>query len=400
MVFVSAIANAVAMGLGTLNFGLFIPAMEADLGINRAQFGTAASIRQIAGALTSPVIGRLIDRHGVRWLLPASTLIGCACLAGVAYIDSGLQLIVLFAVIGLAGMLGPGQLLTTVPVTKWFVALRPKAIAYMSLGVPAGALIFMPLTQVLIDSVGWRATWITLACIAVLVICPLSILWIRRVPEDLGQHPDGKASAVDPHAAHDEPTWTLREAQRAPVFWLLAFATGMIAFAVSTLTLHRLPEFVQKGIDPLYVGLAIAWDAVLAGFGTYAFGMLGARVPVRIIGTVGFVLLSMGTVLTIYVADLPTLLLAMSVWGFGVGGMLYVSNLVWAEYFGRENVGMIRGFVTPITLLLGASGAPVAGIIYDNIGTYAPVWWGAAGLMLLSAALMFFSHPPKQPEAS
>ena len=170
----------------------------------------------------------------------------------------------------------------------------------------------------------------------------------------------------------------------------------MIAFAVGTVSLHRLPEFVQKGIDPLYVSLAIAWDAMLAGMGTYVFGMLGNRVSVRVIGTAGFVLLSIGTGLTIFVDDLPTLLLAMTIWGFGIGGMLYVSNLVWAEYFGRENVGVIRGFVTPITLLLGATGAPVAGMIYDSIGSYSPVWWGSAALMLIAAGLMFTSHPPKQ----
>ncbi len=396
VVAVSAAANAVSMGLGTLNLGLFIQPMEADLNISRAEFGAAGSVRQVAGAFTSPTIGKLIDKHGVRYLLPIATLVGCICLGLVAFIDAGWQLLTLFAVIGLVGMIGPGQLLTNVPVTKWFVALRPKAIAYMSLGIPLGAIIFMPLTQVLIDGIGWRYAWVVLALIGVVVICPLSIMWMRRVPEDHGQRPDG---AVDGEAGGDdllidEHSWRLRDARRQVVFWQLAFTMGMVAFAISTVALHRLPEFVDKGLDPLHVGLAIAWDAVLAGIATYLLGSLGNRVTVRQIGVVGFSLLAIGVILHIYVSNLVTLIVAMSIWGFGIGAMMFVTNIVWAEYFGRDHVGEIRGFVTPITLLLGASGAPIAGVVFDQVGSYDAVWWGSAALMFLCAGMIGFSRKP------
>ncbi len=394
VVVVSAVANAISMGLGTLNFGLFIQPMEAELGILRRDFGIAGSLRQIAGAVTSPWIGRWIDRYGVRFLLPGATLVGCVCLGLVAVIDTAWQLLTLFALVGMVGILGPGQLLTTVPVTKWFVVKRPQAIAYMSLGVPVGALVFMPLTQVLIDGFGWRTTWIILAVIGIVVICPLCLIWMRRLPEDHGLHPDGSPT---PYVDGDggEPTWSLADARKTVVFWQLAFAMGMVAFAISTVALHRLPEFVDKGIDPLHVGLAIAWDAVLAGVGTYLFGMAGGRISVRWVGFVGFCLLSIGIVLTIYVDGLTTLLIAMTVWGIGIGGMMYVANIVWAEYFGRENVGVIRGFVTPITMLLGASGAPIAGWIFDRVGSYDAMWWASAALMLLSAVLILTSRPPR-----
>ena len=397
IVWVSAVANAMSMGLGLLNFGLFIQPMEADLAISRAEFGTAQSLRQVFGAFSSPWIGRLLDRHGVRFLLPLSTLVGCLCLALIAGIDAGWQLMVLFSLMGLVGLVGPGQLLTTVPVTKWFVALRPKAIAYMSLGVPFGAVLLMPLTQFLIDDIGWRTTWIVLAVMGIVVICPMCLVWMRRVPEDMGLRPDGLDRSTGEHPDLPvEADWTLKEARRTPVFWQLTFTMGMVAFAISTIALHRLPELIDKGIEPMYVGLAIAWDAVLAGVGMYLFGMAGHRIPVRYVGFVGFAMLSLGVILTIYVQGLFTLLIAMSVWGVGIGGMMYVSNLVWAEYFGREAVGAIRGFATPFTLLLGASGAPVAGYVFDQSGSYDSVWWGSAGLMFVCALVMGVSRKPER----
>ena len=396
VVVVSAIANAMSMGLGTLNFGLFIQPMETELGITRTEFGAAGSFRQVAGAFTSPWIGRMIDRHGVRYLLPLATLIGCVCLGTLAFIEAGWQLLVLFALIGLVGMLGPGQLLTTVPVTKWFVRLRPRAIAMMSLGVPIGALIFMPATQLFIEHLGWRSAWLVLAVLGVVVICPITLIWMRRIPEDHGQQPDGGRGFSYAAAGNDdEDQWTLRNAIRQRVFWVLAFAMGMVAFAISTVALHRLPEFVAKGLDPMYVGLAIAWDALLAGIATFALGSLGHRTSVRYVGLAGFSLLAVGVVLTIFVDDLASLLFAMTVWGFGIGAMMYVSNIVWAGYFGREHVGAIRGFVTPITLILGASGAPIAGAVYDQIGSYSLVWWVSAALMFLSGVLMAVSKAPQ-----
>ena len=157
---VLAATNAIGMGMATLNMGFFIKPMGDDLGISRAEFGWAASVRLLAGAATSPYIGRLIDRYGVRWLLALTVLLGGGAVIALAWVSGGWHMIGLFAFMGLIGLLGPNQLTTTVPVLKWFVTRRAKAVALMSLGVPVGAIIFLPLTQFFIDSYGWRTAWV------------------------------------------------------------------------------------------------------------------------------------------------------------------------------------------------------------------------------------------------
>ena len=113
---------------------------------------------------------------------------------GLSFIGQAWHLVVLFAVMGLVGMSGPGALVTSVPVLKWFVADRGKAIAFMSVGIPVGALLFVPLTQYLIDSVGWGRAWIILAVLGMGVIVPLAAIFVRRQPEDMGLRPDGAKS--------------------------------------------------------------------------------------------------------------------------------------------------------------------------------------------------------------
>ena len=107
-------------------------------------------------------------------MLPVATLATGAAMVGLAYMSLPWHLIALFAVMGLVGMSGPGSLVTSVPVLKWFVRDRGRAIAFTSLGIPIGAVLFVPLTQILIDEVGWQTAWVVLAIIGVTVIVPLS----------------------------------------------------------------------------------------------------------------------------------------------------------------------------------------------------------------------------------
>lgn len=194
---VMAASSAGSMAMATLNFGLFIKPMGDDLGIGRAAFGWAQTARRGAGALSSPVTGPLLDRFGSRLILPVAALTTGLALIGLAHIGHAWQLILLFVIMGLVGMSGPGALATSVPVLKWFVVNRGRALAYMSLGVPIGAMVFVPLTQYLIDAVGWEMAWIILAIIGMGVIVPLTAIFVRRQPEDMGAAP-GRRDRIRP----------------------------------------------------------------------------------------------------------------------------------------------------------------------------------------------------------
>src|SRR4051812_957061 len=180
---VMAATAALSMSLGGLNFGFFIKPIGDELGVGRATFGWAQSARQFASALTAPVVGGLLDRFGARILLAAAALIAGGAMASLALIDDGWQIVLLFAITGLVGLNGPGALVTSVPVTRWFVRKRGKAMAIASLGIPVGGVVFVPTTQALIDTFGWREATIMLGLIGGGTIVPLSLIFLRRQPE-------------------------------------------------------------------------------------------------------------------------------------------------------------------------------------------------------------------------
>jgi MFS family permease len=397
IVAVMSLAGAVTMAMGTLNLGLFVKPMGEELGISRATFGWALSLRQFALASTSPPLGLLIDRFGVRWLLAVSAGITGTCVAGLSTIDGGAQMIALFVVIGFVGWASPGALMTSVPLMKWFVRDRGRAVAMMSIGVPIGALIFLPLTQVWIDRWGWRGAWLALGVLGAAVVAPLSIAFVRRQPEDLGLRVDGEPPASAGATLVDERSWTPGEARRTAAFWVLTAVFSLLMLAVGTLAMHRIVSFLDRGIDPSLVALATAFDAVMAGVSTFAMGWLAGTVRSQLLGAAGFLLLAIASVLTILTDQPLAMFVSMGLFGLGIGGMMFLQNVIWAEFFGRVHLGAIRGFTQPITMTIGGAGAPLAGYVRDVGGSYEPIWWVSAAVMALGAVAVLFARPPVPP---
>ena len=261
------------------------------------------------------------------------------------------------------------------------------------------------MTQVFIDAWGWRTAWVALAILGMAVIVPLAAVLVRRQPEDMGLLPDGQPPLAGPRTrgglragtgTEIETSWTVREAVRTFSLWSLVAVFGMVSLATGTVGVHRIAAFMDRGLDPTLVSFATAFDAVSAGVATFAFGMLVRWVPAKALGATGFALLGIASVLTIYAHDLLLMFASMAVFGLGIGGMIFLQSFVWADYFGRENVGSIRGAVTPINRTVGGIGPPLAGYVHDWTGSYDSVWWGGVCLMFLAALLVLSTTAPQK----
>lgn len=405
-----ALAGAVGTAMGGLNFGLFIKPMGDELGFGRAAFGWAQTARQVSGAVTSPIVGPLIDRFGVRVILPFAMFLTTLGLITLPYVLEPWHLVALFGFMGIVGMTGPGSLLTTVPVAKWFVVKRGRAMSFITLGVFAGGAFTPPLTQILIDTVGWRNTWTILGIVGACIVIPACLLLVRRQPEDIGLLPDG-ALALSTHGADglplvqataDEESWTLREAVHTLTFWRLVFVFSIVMLGMSMVGVHRMPHFMDRGIDPMLISYATSADATAAGISTAIFGSLLDRFPPRYLGAIGFVIIALGVYCTINTYTVPMVFVAMVTLGIGVGVSSLLQSYLWALYYGRANLGAIRGFTMPITLFFGGVGAPIAGYVRDISGSYDPAWWVGLGLFLIGAVAIGTSTAPvkKQPASA
>jgi MFS family permease len=153
---------------------------------------------------------------------------------------------------------------------------------------------------------------------------------------------------------------------------------------------------MDRGLDPRLVSYATAFDAIMAGASTFIAGMVVKRFSAKFIAIIGFISLGIATLLTIYAFSFPIMFLSVVFFGFGIGGMMFSNNFLWAEYYGRQNLGSIIGIVAPVTMIVGGIGAPLAGYVYDRLGDYDPIWWAAVGLVALSVIILFTVRAPKK----
>ena len=118
-------------------------------------------------------------------------------------------------------------------------------------------LIAMPLfAQAAIAQRGWRAGWLAIGAMTLLVgFVPIWLLLVRR-PEDLGCCPTARrrrrAAVPAAHRARrrPEPAFSRRQALGTGAFWLLLLYTVLVYPVQAGVSLHQAPFLIERGIDP------------------------------------------------------------------------------------------------------------------------------------------------------
>lgn len=408
-----ALINFAGMATGNLNFGLFIPLMESDLNIGRTTFGWMDTARRFTGGAASYFVGKIIDKRGPRlYIVVAAVIIGFSMVL-IGFSQKSWHLIVLFGIIGLSGLAAPGGLVTSVPVAKWFFKKRGIAIALASVGLGLGGIVMLPATQILIENLGWRNTWIILAIVFMVITIPISAIFLRRRPEDLGLKIDGdsaKEQIQDNLIVHptkndenflDEISWTLKDALHTKTFWMLTMIFALVGLAQGGAGVHRIPFWIDSGYDGRTVAFAFSLDAAGAAFMAILSGWIADKLPIRYIATAsysGFILALLLMLLTSNTSGSPIWLVFASsgIFGLSVGANMIVTGYIFAAYFGRDFLGAIRGITMPVLLVSAGIGPPIVGYMFETTGSYQIAWWIMIVLYGMAASLVITVRAPKK----
>jgi MFS family permease len=383
-----------------LVFSFMIGPMSDDLGVGKSALALALTFRLVAAGASAPVLGMLLDRHGGRYIGAVCGLLAGVGLIALAFVHSLWLVYAVFAVTGIAGFGAPsGQLLTVVPVARWFVAKRARALAIVTTGMAGGTVALVPITQGLISGVGWRGTSAIYGVLILAIVVPVSLLLVRRAPEDLGLHPDGAKEAprlATGHAA-GEADWTVSEALRTPSLWFLMLALTVGSLTLTATVVHRVDYWDGLGMSSGLIGLGTAIDPLVVLFSAFAFGLVAERIAIRVVGFIGFVGLSF-SILPVILSngEAWTIIAHGGIWGLAVGGYITLNNMVWPTYFGSRFAGSIRGIVLPSTVAASAAGPPIFGLLFDAGVNPDYVWALSVGGFAIASVLAVLARPPRR----
>jgi len=370
--------------------GVLMISLEGEFGWSRAAISGAVAINIALFGLIGPFAASVMDRWGLRRVVLAAVALLGVSVALTTRMQSQWQFTLLWGVLVGTGTGVTSMVLAAIIANRWFDERRGVVLGCLSAANATGQLVFLPLLASLVTTRGWRSAALLVAGAAAIVFVIVFVL-MRDRPEDLGLLPYGRP--VDAPGGSGlramAPLHALRHASRSRAFWILAgtfFVCG--ASTNGLIGTHLIAACHDYGIPEVRSAQLLAMMGIFDIIGTTASGWLTDRYSSR------HLLFGYYTLRGISLLFLPFTLqngagnLAWFAVFYGLDWIATVPPTVrlTSEAFGRENTGVIYGWIGASHQLGASMAAFGAGAIRTMLGDYQTAFWIAGVLCVLAGS--------------
>src|SRR5215207_5160536 len=218
------VALVMASGFRSVTGVLIVP-LHDRFGWSHETISLAVFVNLMCFGLGAPFAAALVERFGVRRVVgTALATIGVSALLTTQMTEPWHMYLLWGVVNGLAtGAISVP--LSAVIVTRWFVARRGLVTGLLGASYASGQLVFLP-GLAWLAGIDWRYAAIAVAVVALAVVLPVAVRFMRDRPEDIGLKPYGADETWTPPpasvATFAGAVHALHEAIYSRTFWLLA----------------------------------------------------------------------------------------------------------------------------------------------------------------------------------
>jgi MFS family permease len=352
--------------------------IAAEVGGTRSVPALAASLAWFGSAFGGIAMGWIAERVGVRW----TVMFGSAMMSlGLAiaslgprwplYIGYG----VFVGLIGLSGINAP----LYVYISKLFERRRGSALALISSGTYIAGALWPPIFERAIAYAGWRQAMLWFAILEAAFIVPLAAIFLHRAPE----HPP---VGVTQQAAIDEGTvlgWP-----PGLVFAALCAAIFLCCVPMSMPQSHLVAFCTDLGISKAHGAAMLSVLLGTAFLCRQIWGLIADHVGGLRTVLLGSVVQAATMSAFLFTQDEVGLFTVSAAFGVGFSGMIPATVLAGQQLFPPAQAA----WRIPILLLCSgcgmATGAWLAGILYDHFGYYGPAFAAGIAINLLNLAII------------
>jgi MFS family permease len=374
--------NLLGRGSGE-TYAVFLLPLEREFNWSRSQLTSVYALYLLIGGCIAPLVGTLFDRVGPRVVYAA----GLLCLAAANLLASTLTSLAAFYLyigvlvgvgVALVGMVPASGLLV-----RWYRQRLSTAIGFAFAAGACGTLLFVPLAQMLLDTLDWRATYRSIG-IALLVLAPLFALalpWRALV----AGHPEYHGPR---QTARTDAGWTLRAALRTRFYWGLAAMFSLTSVAMYMIMPQAVAYFIDSGFSPVVAATAYGLTSVMSLLSLVLTGFLADRMGPRPVISASYLgtVLGIGVLLVMSFQPItPLLVLYVIVFGMCQGVRGPIISSMCAKHFAGPRVATIYGTLYAMNAVGGAIGSLLGGVLHDLTDGYRVGFVLAACVIALAA---------------
>ncbi|WP_176594049.1 MFS transporter [Sphingobium sp. EM0848] len=378
------VAQMLVIGITSYGFALLVKPIAAEYRLPRADVNIGLMLLLIGMAISSPFIGRMLDRVPSRLVVTLGALIFGGGAMAVALSTSlwAMSAATLLLLATGTAMLGP--LTASTLTSRWFDKGRGRALGIVSVATSAGGFLVLPLMAALVERFGWRAALVMLGLLVCLLVGGLGLLLMR----DQDLNPDRSATGTVA-SGQQTPRWTARMLWRTRDFWLITLSVGLL-FGIDQALLASLVAYgTDRGFSVPAAAMLVSAISGSAILGKLAIGALADRVDLR------WLLIALAVLTEIFLTVLlaqpgyGVLMAASLIVGAAVGG----SAPLWAAFvairFGVASYGSVMGLMALIQIPLTLSALRFIGHAYDSTHSYSSAFliFGLAAMLAALAIL-------------
>lgn len=364
---------------GAVN-GFFVKPLTAEFGWTRGQ-ATLSSGAILLTALLMPALAAVVDRVGPRRvMLVGGALFGAAYLALASMQGAIWTYAAIMLLIGLTAGPATALLVVTRPLVSAFTRSRGLAISVGMSGAVFVCLPLLPWLQHLIATYGWRAGYLFMAPLSLI----MGVAAFLLLP--------GRAAVAGAEATEAAEGLSLREAIRQSRFWLLLLSTVAVSLVGGAFSTQLQPLLSDRGVPGVTAALFGSLYAGSVVAGRVIAGLMLDRLWSPAAGAICLVTASVGAVFFLVAGpDLTLLAVGVALVGAAAGAEADMMAFFAARYFGLRAFNAILGLLGMSFGLGIAFGGIGAGVLFDLEGSYDTMIRLAVGLGVVSAAALLLS---------
>jgi MFS transporter, OFA family, oxalate/formate antiporter len=346
----------------------------------------------------APAQGYLVERFGPKLLIGLG-----AVLSGLGWVASSYvtSLTGLYLTYGLLCGVGTGIVYIGIIglMVKWFPERRGFATGIVAAGYGFGAIFSTFPIDAMMKDKGYQPTLLLFG--AIFAIVGLIAALMLRAPHS------GEV-AVQPVLAGAVGTksYTPMEMLKTPIFWLMFLMFSMMSTG-GLMVITQFKSFASSfgidgktmvtilGVTMVAIPAALTFDRITNGLTRPFFGWISDNIGREKTMAIAFVLEGLAIWLMLQYRTDPFMLIVLSglvFFGWGEIFSLFPSTLT--DTFGPEHATTNYGFLYMAQGVGSILGAPVAAMIYEQTGSWLPVFYTIIAMDILTGVLALFLLKP------